>query len=94
MDINNYYTYQESEFVKNAYRSLRKSFKEEMSDKEVKRLREIITQGIDFGYAQRDKYGINPTVRHLNTALLLIEHIGPDKNMVISVLLYQLCRSE
>ena len=94
MDINNYYTYQESEFVKNAYRSLRKSFKEEMSDKEVKRLREIITQGIDFGYAQRDKYGINPTVRHLNTALLLIEHIGPDKNMVISVLLYHLCRSE
>lgn len=94
MDINNYYTYQESEFVKNAYRSLRKSFKEEMGDKEVKRLREIITQGIDFGYAQRDKYGINPTVRHLNTALLLIEHIGPDKNMVISVLLYHLCRSE
>ena len=94
MDINNYYTYQESEFVKNAYRSLRKSFKEEMSDKEVKRLREIITQGIDFGYAQRDKYGINPTVRHLNTALLLIEHIGPDKNMVTSVLLYHLCRSE
>ena len=94
MDINNYYTYQESEFVKSAYRSLRKSFKEEMSDKEVKRLREIITQGIDFGYAQRDKYGINPTVRHLNTALLLIEHIGPDKNMVTSVLLYHLCRSE
>ena len=29
MDINNYYTYQESEFVKNAYRSLRKSFKDE-----------------------------------------------------------------
>lgn len=89
-----YYTAEEKKFVVDAYKKLCESFKDETSTEELKQLRQIMTNGIAKGHAARDKYGINPTVRHLNTALLITENIGADKNMVIAVLLYHLCKTE
>ena len=89
-----YYTAEEKKFVVDAYKNLCESFKDETSAEELKQLRQIMTNGIAKGHAARDKYGINPTVRHLNTALLITENIGADKNMVIAVLLYHLCKTE
>ena len=89
-----YYTIEERKFVITAYKKLRKSFKDEISDAQVKRLRKIMSDGIAEGHAERDKFGINPTVRHLNTALLITEDFGVDKNMVVAVLLYHLCKTE
>ena len=89
-----YYTAEEKKFVVDAYKKLCESFKDETSAEELKQLRQIMTNGIAKGHAARDKYGINPTVRHLNTALLITENIGADKNMVIAVLLYHLCKTE
>lgn len=89
-----YYTEEESRFIVDAYRKLRKIFSDEISSEETAQLRKIISDGIAQGHAKRDKYGINPTVRHINTALLLSQYIGADKNMVIAILLYNLCKSE
>lgn len=89
-----YYTEEEKVFVVKAYRSLRKSLETELSWEEVSRLRKIIQEGIESGLANRDKYGINPTVRHLHTALLLTEYIGADKNIIIATLLYHLCSTD
>lgn len=88
-----YYTHTERDFLVGTYKELRYLFKEEISDKEVKCLREIIATGIEQGHADRDKYGINPIIRQMHTALLITKHFGADKNMIISVLLYNLCRT-
>lgn len=90
----NYYTIEEAKFVKNTFKELMKIFKDEVSSSARKRLKNIIEEGIKQGHANRDKYGINPIVRHLNTARLITEYFYPDKNMVIAVLLYQFCKSE
>ena len=89
-----YYTIEEKKFVVDTYRKLRESFNSDIPEKTVKLLRRIMSDGIEKGHAERDKYGINPTVRHLNTALLITENIGADRNMVIAVLLYHLCKTE
>ena len=54
---------------------------------------EIIRNSIINGFFHRDKYGINPTIRTLNTAILLAENIHADRNMIIAVLIYNLCES-
>lgn len=87
-----YYTDAERDFVVNAYRTLRRALGNELSPQETATLRQIIEGGIERGIAPRDKYGINPTVRHFNTALLFTEYIGADKNITIATLIYHCAR--
>lgn len=89
-----YYTDKEREFIATAYRSLRKSLYGEISQNEADKIKDIVRKGVESGLACRDKHGINPTVRHLHTALLLTKYIGIDKNIVIATLLYQLCQPD
>ena len=65
-----------------------------MSHDDIRLLYEIIKQGIENGHLHRDKYGINPVIRTLNTAILLAENIHADRNMIIAVLIYSLCHNE
>ena len=68
--------------------------RDQLSASDINRVHAIIKEGILQNHYKRDKYGINPTIRNLNTALLLTDNIGPDRNMIIAILLYHLCRSE
>ncbi len=61
---------------------------------DVKRVRSIIADGISHNHYKRDRYGINPIIHNLKTALHLCEKISPDRNMIIAILLFNLCKSE
>ncbi len=61
---------------------------------DLKRVRSTIIKGIKENHYKRDRYGINPTIHNLETALLLCEKISPDRNMIIAILLYSLCKSD
>ena len=89
-----YYTDKERKFVISAFRELRIALADDLSYQEIRRIEDIIKGGIAAGKAHRDKYGINPSVRHLNTALLLSRYVGADRNMVIATLLYQICSDD
>lgn len=89
-----YYTDKEREFVISAFRELRIALADDLSYPEIRRIEDIIKGGIAAGKAHRDKYGINPSVRHLNTALLLSRYVGADRNMIIATLLYQICSDD
>ena len=89
-----YYTDKERKFVISAFRELRIALADDLSDPEIRRIEDIIKGGIAAGKAHRDKYGINPSVRHLNTALLLSRYVGADRNMIIATLLYQICSDD
>ncbi len=60
---------------------------------DVRLLHSIIASGVDSGAYKRDKYGINPVIRTMHTALLIHDYIAPDRSMTIAVLLYNLCRN-
>ncbi len=89
-----YYTEKERLFVIEAYKSLRHSLAGDLTFEETKKIEKILKDGIEAGKARRDKYGINPSVRHLNTALLISKYVGADKNMIIATLLYHLCSDD
>lgn len=89
-----YYTDKERKFVISAFRELRIALADDLSYPEIRRVEDIIKGGIAAGKAHRDKYGINPSVRHLNTALLLSRYVGADRNMIIATLLYQICSDD
>ncbi len=61
---------------------------------DVRRVRHIIADGIRQHHYQRDRFGLNPTLRNLQTAKLLCEKISPDRNMIIAILLFALCKTE
>lgn len=61
---------------------------------DFKRIRHIISDGIKQNHYRRDRYGINPTIHNLNTAMLLCDKISPDRNMIIAILLFNLCKTE
>lgn len=89
-----YYTDKERKFVISAFRELRIALADDLSYPEIRRIEDIIKGGIAAGKAHRDKYGINPSVRHLNTALLLSRYVEADRNMIIATLLYQICSDD
>lgn len=89
-----YYTDKERKFVISAFRELRIALADDLSYPEIRRIEDIIKGGIAAGKAHRDKYGINPSVRHLNTALLLSRYVGADRNMILATLLYQICSDD
>ena len=89
-----YYTDKERKFVISAFRELRIALADDLSYPELRRIEDIIKGWIAAGKAHRDKYGINPSVRHLNTALLLSRYVGADRNMIIATLLYQICSDD
>ena len=89
-----YYTDKERKFVISAFLELRIALADDLSYPEIRRIEDIIKGGIAAGKAHRDKYGINPSVRHLNTALLLSRYVGADRNMIIATLLYQICSDD
>lgn len=65
-----------------------------LSCNDINTLHAIIKSGIESGSFGRDKYGINPAIRHLRTANMLIDNIVPDRSMIIATMLYELCKDE
>ena len=91
---NKYFSANEQIELKILYRSIFRSTLDVISSKDVALIRNIITNGINNGHNQRDRYGINPTLHTLQAAVLMCEKISPDRNIVIAILLYNLCKSE
>ena len=89
-----YFTDEEKVIVKSLAKKLIFKLKENISTEDVNGVHSIVEQGILESKYKRDQYGINPTVRNLNTALLVAENIAPDRSMIIATLLYQLVRHD
>ena len=87
-----YFTQDESKTVLSQAKALLSLLRPDISISDVNNVHRIIKDEILSGNLSRDKYGINPTVRNLNTALLLAQTIAPDRDMTIATLLYDMCR--
>lgn len=59
---------------------------------DIPRLRQAITDAIDNGVLNRNRHGIHRLVHNIETARLMCEKIGPDREIVIAILLRDLCR--
>ena len=57
-------------------------------------IRRRMADGMERGLFERDKFGNSSLRRSLLTAAAVCERISPDRNMVLAVLLYRLCKAE
>lgn len=93
MTLLQYFDEKERAFLLTTVMKLWHNLRGELSISHVRKLHEIISGGVKEGVYKRDKYGINPVVRTLNTAEQLHDNVAPDHNMTIAILLYNLCRN-
>lgn len=89
-----YFTDEEKILVKSQYKTLLNSVKDIVSRHDINRVHRIIRKGVADNHFDRDKYGINPSIRHLITANTLVESFGADRNMIIAIMLYNLCKND
>lgn len=90
-----FYTVQEARDVVEMTRALVKALRDagEVNADDVRSVHRIMSDAVNAGHYHRDRYGINPVHRHLDTALALSRLIAPDRNMTIAALLYSLCEN-
>lgn len=89
-----YFRAEEKSIVIQQCKELLIAVRDIVSNDDINSVHAIIEEGIIQNHYRRDKYGINPTLRNLSTAILLAETMGADRNMIIAILLYNLCKTE
>ena len=90
-----YFTPQERQQVLRLVKGLNDRLEGQLSTEDINTVHRLVEGGIvKAGIFKRDQYGLNPVVRHLNTALTLCDSIAPDRTMVIATLIYNLCRGD
>lgn len=90
-----YFTQDERKQLLQLVKQLNGKLEDQLSCHDINTLHNLIENGIrQAGLFRRDRYGLNPVIRHLRTALTLCESIAPDRNMVIATLIYNLCRGD
>lgn len=94
MPEKSYFTLDEKENVLSVYRQLLRNSRPVLRIEDFNRMRRLISEAVETGHYQRNKQGINPVVRNLNTALILCDRVGLERSMLISVLLFNLVVSE
>jgi GTP pyrophosphokinase len=58
------------------------------------RVKSLVSKAAENGALARDKFGKNPVLRDLSTSVILCESVSPDRNMVLAILLHDLCNTE
>ena len=94
MSSETYFTPEERKHLIDSTRALIRATRDVAQPGDMARVRRVMAEGITRNHCPRDRFGINPLIHNLNTALLLCEKISPDRNMVIAILLFSLCKSE
>ena len=94
MSANRYFTESEWSEFRNNYCRLVDAMRDEIRYDEVKALSKIVHNAIERGQMPRDEHGINPLLRCINTALLLCEKVGAERDTIIAIFLSPLVESE
>lgn len=91
---NNFYSPAEKTELVLLSRQLMRTIKDIVEPDDISRIRDLISEGVEQNHISRDRFGFNPVLHNLRTASLLCSKISPDRNMIIAILIYNLCKSE
>lgn len=88
-----YFTDAEKERLLQLCMQLWHAVKEVADDGDFHKIKGLIAECVQSDSYKRDRYGINPVIRHLDTALAMCQSVSPDRNMVIAISIYGLCQA-
>ena len=89
-----YFNQEEKAKMLNAVRQLMRMSKGVLLSCDFKILKQTIKSAIENGHYRKNKYGINPVVHNIETALMLCNKISPDRNMIVAIILHNICQTE
>ena len=90
-----YFTQEERVQLLQLVKDLNDRLGRQLTCQDINTVHHLIEQGItQADIFRRDRYGLNPVMRHLRTALTLCDSIAPDRTMVIATMIYNLCRKD
>ena len=90
-----YFTQEERVQLLQLVKDLNDKLDRQLTCHDINTVHHLIEQGItQADIFRRDRYGLNPVIRHLRTALTLCDSIAPDRTMVIATMIYNLCRKD
>ena len=89
-----YFNQEEKAKMLNAVRQLMRMSKGVLQSCDFKMLKQTIKSAIENGHYRKNKYGINPVVHNIETALMLCNKISPDRNMIVAIILHNICQTE
>lgn len=93
--LEEYFTPEERQQLLQLVKDLNNRLGGQLTCHDIDTVHRLIHDGITVaGIFKRDRYGLNPVLRHLRTALTLCDSIAPDRPMVIATLIYNLCRGD
>ena len=93
--LQEYFTPDERQQLLQLVKDLNNRLGGQLTCQDIDTVHRLIHDGITVaGIFKRDRYGLNPVLRHLRTALTLCDSIAPDRSMVIATLIYNLCRGD
>lgn len=89
-----YFNQEEKARLLYAVRQLMRLSKGILQSCDFKILKQTIKSAIENGHYRKNKYGINPVIHNIETALMLCNKISPDRNMIVAILLHNICQTE
>jgi GTP pyrophosphokinase len=78
----------------NLTRKLLGEVKDIIQPGDFRHVKAVISKAAENGALARDKFGKNPVLRDLSTSVILCESVSPDRNMILAILLHDLCNTE
>ena len=88
MEENVFFTPSERELLVSLYRVLWRTAGDSLMPDDRRLLREYLTRAVDEGVLQRDNFGLNPIIKDMQTAQVVVDEIGMRRASVLAIMLH------
>lgn len=78
--------------IPSLYRRLLAAAGDVLLKEDITALRQLVGRGARLGVFRRDQFGFSALTRALEGAIAFCNRVSPDRNIVVAMLLYPLCR--
>lgn len=86
-----YFTEDEAHDLRTLCRGIMRHARDMAEPDDFRRIRSLMSEAAERGAIGRDRFGFNTVLMRLRTAAALCDTLGPDRNMIVAVLLAPLC---
>lgn len=93
MENTTFFTLEEKSLFFSLYRELLRATSDSFSPTDRQKLKEQLRETATSGRVQRDIFGLNPIIKDLQTALILLQEMGMKRASVLAVMLNDAVRS-
>ena len=60
---------------------------------DIQRIESLLTQAVEAGRLDRDAFGLNPIIRNLQTAIIVVDEMGMRRAAIVSILLHDVVKN-